>query len=86
MKLKDFKAMNCFDYLNIYDENYKAVCIISNYEHYGDDIPNFVNGIGDERTELEKYQFYKDCEVLEIYNADLDINGENSSVDIKIRI
>lgn len=86
MKLKDFKIIGMFGWVNIYDKNGEEVCMLSNNYGYGDDIPNFILVIGDGRTELEKWNVYKECEVLEIDNAELDPNCESDHVDIKLNI
>ena len=84
MKLKDFEITDIFSYITIKDVNGNKLATICNDFEYGDHIPNYRCIVGDKRTELEKWNTYKDYDVLSIKNADIDQNWENNYVDIII--
>lgn len=86
MKLKDFEIAYIFSYLIIKDKNGNELATINNDFEYGNKIKDYHSMTNDMRTELEKWNDYKECKVLKITNADIDNNWENNYVDIFLDI
>ena len=84
MKLKDFEITYIFSCLIIKDKNGNELATIFNDFEYGNKINNYHRMTNDMRTELEKWNAYKECKILKITNADMDNNWENNYVDIII--
>lgn len=84
MKLKDFRILYIFSELTILDDYENVLATIHNGFSEDYEMPNHVWDSMDKRTELEKWNTYKDCNVLEIRNADIDANWENNYVEIVI--
>lgn len=84
MKLKDFEIMYIFSCMTIYDKNGNKLADIYNDFETGSEIGNYVRMTNDKRTELEKWNTYKNYNIVKIKNADMDCNWENNYVDIVI--
>jgi len=82
MKLKDFEIMDIFSCLILKDKNGKEIATICNDFEYGNKIQDIRRMTNDERTELEKWNEYKEHKILKIQNADMDLNWENNYVYI----
>ena len=56
---------------------------ITSYENKKNEFSSY---IGRKETDKEIYEKYKDCEVLSIYDIDIDINFENNYITVKLNI
>lgn len=81
MTLKELKIFDLVNFLYILDKENKKVCDI----YFVNDKPSdYVSFNNDKRTELEKYNQYKDYKILEIKDLDIDVNFENNYITVKI--
>ena len=70
MKLKDIEDDGLFTWWTLVDKNGNK---ITSYENKKNEFSSY---IGRKETDKEIYEKYKDCEVLKIYDIDIDENGD----------
>ena len=80
MKLKDIEDNGLFTWWTLVDKNGNK---ITSYENKNNEYSSYV---GRKETDKEIYEKYKDCEVLSIYDIDIDINFENNYITVKLNI
>ena len=80
MKLKDIEDNDLFTWWTLVDKNGNK---ITSYENKKNEFSSYV---GRKETDKEIYEKYKDCEVLSIYDIDIDINFENNYITVKLNI
>ena len=78
MKLKDIEDNGLFTWWTLVDKNGNK---ITSYENKNNEYSSYV---GRNETDKEIYEKYKDCEVLSIYDIDIDINWENNYITVKL--
>ena len=78
MKLKDIEDNGLFTWWTLVDKNGKEIA------HYCNKECIYKHCVGEEETCIEKYNKYKDAEVLSIYDIDIDMNWENNYITVKL--
>ena len=78
MKLKDIEDNGLFTWWTLVDKNGNKITSYENKKN------KFSSYIGRKETDKEIYEKYKDCEVLSIYDIDIDINFENNYITVKL--
>ena len=78
MKLKDIEDNGLFTWWTLVDKNGNK---ITSYENKNNEYSSYV---GRKETDKEIYEKYKDCEVLSIYDIDIDRNFENNYITVKL--
>ena len=78
MKLKDIEDNDLFTWWTLVDKNGNK---ITSYENKKNEFSSY---IGRKETDKEIYEKYKYCEVLSIYDIDIDINFENNYITVKL--
>lgn len=80
MKLKDIEDNNLFTWWNLVDKKGNVIASYENKEN------NYSNYVGRKETDKEIFEKYKNCNVLKIYDIDIDINFENNYITIMLDI
>lgn len=78
MKLKDIEDNYTFNWWTLVDKNGNE---IASYEYKNNEYSSYV---GREETDKEIYELYKECEVLKIYDIELDGNFGNNYITIQL--
>ena len=80
MKLKDIQDDGLFTWWTIVNKNGKVIAQYCNKECI------YKHCVGSEETCVEKYNKYKECKVISIYDIDIDMNWENNYITVKLNI
>ena len=80
MKLKDIEDNNLFTWWTLVDKKENKITSYENKEN------NYSNYVGRKETDKEIFEKYKNCNVLKIYDIDIDINFENNYITIMLDI
>lgn len=80
MKLKDIEDNNLFNWWTLVDKKGNVI------EHYENKENNYSNFVGRKETDKEIFEKYKNCNVLKIYDIDIDFNFENNYITIMLDI
>lgn len=80
MKLKDIEDNNLFTWWTLVDKKGNEITSYKNKEN------NYSTYIGREETDKEIFEKYKNCNVLKIYDIDIDMNFENNYITIMLDI
>lgn len=80
MKLKDIEDDNFFTWWTLVDKKGNK---ITAYEYKG---KNYSSYIGRKETDKEIFEKYKNCNVLKIYDIDIDRNFENNYITVMLDI
>lgn len=80
MKLKDIEDNNLFNWWTLVDKKGNAIA------HYENKENNFSTYVGRKETDKEIFEKYKNCNVLKIYDIDIDMNFENNYITIMLDI
>ena len=80
MKLKDIEDNGSFTWWTLVDKNGN---VITSYE---DKTNEYSSCVDREETDEEIYELYKECEVLKIYDIELDGNFHNNYITIQLNI
>ena len=78
MKLKDIEDDSLFTWWTLVDKNGNK---ITSYENKDKEYSSYV---GRKETDKEIYEKYKECEVISIYDIDIDFNFENNYITVKL--
>ena len=80
MKLKDIEDNNLFSWWTLVDKKGNAIA------HYKNKENNYSTYVGRKETDKEIFEKYKNCNVLKIYDIDIDMNFENNYITIMLDI
>lgn len=80
MKLKDIEDNNLFTWWTLVDKKGNKITSYENKEN------NYSNYVGRKETDKEIFEKYKNCNVLKIYDIDIDMNFENNYITIMLDI
>lgn len=80
MKLKDIEDNNLFTWWTLVDKKGNKITSYMNKKY------NFSSYIGRKETDKEIFEKYKNCNVLKIYDVDIDVNFENNYITIMLDI
>lgn len=80
MKLKDIKDDNLFTWWTLVDKKENKITSYENKEN------NYSTYVGRKETDKEVFEKYKNCNVLKIYDIDIDMNFENNYITIMLDI
>lgn len=80
MKLKDIEDNNLFTWWTLVDKKANKITSYENKEN------NYSTYIGRKETDKEIFEKYKNCNVLKIYDIDIDVNFENNCITIMLDI
>lgn len=80
MKLKDIEDNNLFTWWTLVDKKGNKITSYENKEN------NYSTYVGRKETDKEIFEKYKNCNVLKIYNIDIDMNFENNYITIMLDI
>lgn len=80
MKLKDIEDNNLFTWWTLVDKKGNKVTSYENKEN------NYSTFVGRKETDEEIFEKYKNCDVLKIYDIDIDVNFENNYITIMLDI
>lgn len=80
MKLKDIEDNNLFTWWTLVDKKGNKITSYGNKEN------NYSNYVGRKETDKEIFEKYKNCNVLKIYDIDIDMNFENNYITIMLDI
>ncbi len=80
MKLKDIEDNNLFTWWTLVDKKGNKITSYENKEN------NYSTYIGRKKTDKEIFEKYKNCNVLKIYDIDIDMNFENNCITIMLDI
>ena len=80
MKLKDIEDNNLFTWWTLVDKKGNKITSYMNKKY------NFSSYIGRKETDKEIFEKYKNCNVLKIYDIDIDVNFENNYITIMLDI
>lgn len=80
MKLKDIEDNNLFTWWTLVDKRGNEITSYENKEN------NYSNYVGRKETDKEIFEKYKNCNVLKIYDIDIDMNFENNYITIMLDI
>lgn len=80
MKLKDIEDDDLFTWWTLVDKKGNKITSYENKEN------NYSTYIGRKETDKEIFEKYKNCNVLKIYDIDIDINFENNCITIMLDI
>lgn len=80
MKLEDIEDNGSFTWWTLVDKNGNVIVC------YEDKTNDYSSCVDREETDEEIYELYKECEVLKIYDIELDGNFENNYITIQLNI
>lgn len=80
MKLKDIEDNNLFTWWTLVDKKGNKITSYKNKEN------NYSTYVGRKETDKEIFEKYKNCNVLKIYDIDIDVNFENNYITIMLDI
>nr|DAE35543.1 MAG TPA: hypothetical protein [Caudoviricetes sp.] len=80
MKLKDIKDDDLFTWWTLVDKKENKITSYKNKEN------NYSTYVGRKETDKEIFEKYKNCNVLKIYDIDIDMNFENNYITIMLDI
>lgn len=80
MKLKDIEDNNLFTWWTLVDKKANKITSYKNKEN------NYSTYVGRKETDKEIFEKYKNCNVLKIYDIDIDMNFENNYITIMLDI
>lgn len=80
MKLKDIEDNYTFTWWSLVDKNGN---VIACYENKTNEYSSCADR---EETDKEIYELYKECEVLKIYDIEIDGNFQNNYITIQLNI
>lgn len=80
MKLKDIEDNNLFTWWTLVDKKGNKITSYENKEN------NYSTFVGRKETDEEIFEKYKNCDVLKIYDIDIDVNFENNYITIMLNI
>lgn len=80
MKLKDIEDDDLFTWWTLVDKKRNKITSYENKEN------NYSTYIGRKETDKEIFEKYKNCNVLKIYDIDIDMNFENNCITIMLDI
>lgn len=80
MKLKDIEDNNLFTWWTLVDKKGNKITSYENKEN------NYSTFVGRKETDEEIFEKYKNCDVLKIYDIDIDVNFENNCITIMLNI
>ena len=80
MKLKDIEDDNLFTWWTLVDKKGNK---ITSYENKENNYSTYVDRKG---TDKEIFEKYKNCNVLKIYDIDIDMNFENNYITIMLDV
>ncbi len=80
MKLKDIEDDNLFTWWTLVDKKGNKITSYENKEN------NYSTYVGRKETDKEIFEKYKNCNILKIYDIDIDMNFENNYITIMLDI
>ena len=80
MKLKDIEDNNLFTWWTLVDKKGNKITSYMDKEY------NFSSYIGRKETDKEIFEKYKNCNVLKVYDIDIDMNFENNYITIMLDV
>lgn len=80
MKLKYIEDDNLFTWWTLVDKKGNKITSYENKEN------NYSTYVGRKETDKEIFEKYKNCNVLKIYNIDIDENFENNYITIMLDV
>lgn len=78
MKLKDIEDNDLFTWWTLVDKKGNKITSYENKEN------NYSTYVGRKETDKEIFEKYKNCNVLKIYDIDIDMNFENNYITIML--
>lgn len=80
MKLKDIEDNGLFTWWTLVDKKGNKIT------SYVDKDKEYSSYVGRKETDKEIYEKYKECEVLRIYDIEIDMNWENNFITIQLNV